>query len=405
MSDFGELKDYIKGAAIKRLSVVECDLRKSNQHEINGVQPLKKFLGDENQQFGAVFIRLDDDEENISQSSGTVTWYDSRKGNPNRSAEYRLYYSSNPAIKQASAGDVLIVILKKAGDIVLATAPADSQSERELNELFGKDIKERFNTVDFSDSHDEISLTKRYILEELGIEIKADFGRNYLEIIEKEFGGLVFPKSVLFSRLARNMCAGLDDYPDSDTALISWWDTEEAMFRQLEGELINQKLSNGFSDAEDFLSFSQTIRQRRSSRAGRALENHLAFLFDEKKIRYSWGEKTEQNKKPDFIFPSIQDYRNPDFPASSLTMLGVKTTCKDRWRQVLSEAKRVTEKHLFTLQPGITQNQTDEMIASGLQLVIPHSIHSTYSEKQRQWLWNMEEFVTRIKKLENNIQL
>ena len=27
------------------------------------------------------------------------------------------------------------------------------------------------------------------------------------------------------------------------------------------------------------------------------------------------------------------------------SMLGVKTTCKDRWRQVLSEADRIPQKH------------------------------------------------------------
>jgi hypothetical protein len=30
-------------------------------------------------------------------------------------------------------------------------------------------------------------------------------------------------------------------------------------------------------------------------------------------------------------------------------MLGVKTTCSDRWRQVLAEADRIQLKHLLTL--------------------------------------------------------
>jgi hypothetical protein len=31
-------------------------------------------------------------------------------------------------------------------------------------------------------------------------------------------------------------------------------------------------------------------------------------------------------------------------------MLGAKTTCKDRWRQVLTEAIKIPHKHLFTLE-------------------------------------------------------
>lgn len=51
------------------------------------------------------------------------------------------------------------------------------------------------------------------------------------------------------------------------------------------------------------------------------------------------------------------------FSIIACTMLGVKSTCKDRWRQVLSEAKRIDNKHLATLEPGISENQTAEMQA------------------------------------------
>ncbi len=42
-------------------------------------------------------------------------------------------------------------------------------------------------------------------------------------------------------------------------------------------------------------------------------------------------------------------------------MLAVKTTCKDRWRQILNEAQRIKPKHLLTLQEGVSHRQFDEM--------------------------------------------
>lgn len=52
-------------------------------------------------------------------------------------------------------------------------------------------------------------------------------------------------------------------------------------------------------------------------------------------------------------------------------MLGAKTTCKDRWCQVLNEADRIPNKHLFTLQRGVTRNQLQEMKDEHLTLVVP----------------------------------
>ena len=44
-----------------------------------------------------------------------------------------------------------------------------------------------------------------------------------------------------------------------------------------------------------------------------------------------------------------------NFDSNKLTMLASKTTCKDRWRQILNEADRIKIKHLFTLQQGISK--------------------------------------------------
>jgi hypothetical protein len=84
---------------------------------------------------------------------------------------------------------------------------------------------------------------------------------------------------------------------------------------------------------------------------------------------------------------------NPAFPDARLTMLGAKSTLKERWRQVLSEAQRIGEKHLLTLEPGISENQTDEMAAKRLRLVVPQPLHATYRAAQRAWLMDVAGFI------------
>ena len=61
-------------------------------------------------------------------------------------------------------------------------------------------------------------------------------------------------------------------------------------------------------------------------------------------------------------------------------MIGLKTTCKDRWRQVLNEGRRVKAKHILTLQQGITGNQLKEMQEAGVSLVVPKPLHNKYPE-------------------------
>ena len=77
-------------------------------------------------------------------------------------------------------------------------------------------------------------------------------------------------------------------------------------------------------------------------------------------------------------------------------MLGAKTTCKDRWRQVLPEADRIKHKHVLTLEPSISEEQTNGMIKENVQLVLPLSIHNTYTLKQRDWLWSMKDFISLV---------
>lgn len=154
-------------------------------------------------------------------------------------------------------------------------------------------------------------------------------------------------------------------------------------------------------DVDGFLSFSLSVQNRRKSRVGLALENHLEILFAENGLRYSRAAVTENKAKPDFLFPGVTEYRDSAFDALKLTMLGVKSTCKDRWRQVLAEADRIAAKHLLTLEPAISTNQTDEMASKQLQLVLPRSLHQSYLPAQRSWLIDVEAFISLARRRQN----
>ena len=88
----GYLSQYFEGVIAKRLSGVEVDSLKSNQHEFNGVASMKELFGTERKKLTTRFLFLDDENPPISED-GHMTWYDARANNPNRS-EYRLFFSA-----------------------------------------------------------------------------------------------------------------------------------------------------------------------------------------------------------------------------------------------------------------------------------------------------------------------
>src|SRR3546814_15515051 len=101
----------------------------------------------------------------------------------------------------------------------------------------------------------------------------------------------------------------------------------------------------------------------------------MEVVFKTQNIRYKRTATTENKSKPDFLLPGQAEYYDPAFNPLLLTMLAVKSTCKDRWRQVLAEADKIDDKHLMTLEPRISANQTSEMQAQRFQLVVTRTLH------------------------------
>jgi len=396
----GMLSDLFVGVVSKRLTLVETITPESNQHEFQGTRTFRRLLGDEDRrQIATRFLSISGEQEAFSED-GFLSWSNVRKGKP-RAAEYHLYYSTNAVTEMMQPGDRLFVALQSDGSL-LAIVTSSTTVESQLFWLFGIQEQEEFafSYQEIGEGSAELDFAARYILEELGIEPEEPEA-NQIDTLIEPFG-LIFPKTGEFSLLARNSLPQVSALEDPDRALIAWLEREEQMFRRLERRIVAERIGGGFqstngADVDGFLSFSLSVQNRRKSRAGQALEHHLQAIFNAHSVDHVRGAETENRNKPDFLFPGQVAYRDQGFPASRLTMLGAKSTLKDRWRQVLSEAVRIPEKHLLTLEPAISENQTSEMQSKNLQLVVPRSLIPTFRPLQQEWLMTLSSFLELVK--------
>lgn len=183
-----------------------------------------------------------------------------------------------------------------------------------------------------------------------------------------------------------------------DDRILARRECEFQLFRSLEEATVMPRIQEGFRTVDAFIDFANSVLNRRKSRSGRSLELQAQRVFHEEGLPHSYNEISEGRKRPDFLFPSAEDYQNSRFPADRLHMLGVKTTCKDRWRQILTEADRIEEKHLLTIQEGVSRHQFERMREENVVLVVPRALHGTYPRNLRHQLLDFEMFIGQMSK-------
>lgn len=408
----GFLSDYFVAVAVKRLSNVEANPKVSNQHEINDkASQLMRMLGETERRkkssnglgsFVGRFIYLSGEQEGISET-GSLAWYDSRRDQPHRSREWRLYYTGNAVTEAMQPGDTLLLALHENGELYFIVAPSGSSVERQLLWLFKLDrtpSDDLFAQDQKVLSTSEIDFAARFILDEIGIAF-VEPEEDFLDSLIKPFSK-TFPTTKIMAELAWKYASAPPARLDPDGAILAWVDFEERLFRRLERVVVEDRIRHGFFkesavDVDAFFSFAISAMNRRKSRAGQSLEHHLSQVFREQSLEFQQGAITERKNRPDFLFPSSAAYRDFDFPEAKLTMLGSKTSLKDRWRQILAEADRIPAKHLFTIDTGLSPAQTYQMLASNVQLVVPRKLHETYSDSQQSSILDLAQFVDLVK--------
>ncbi len=257
-----------------------------------------------------------------------VTWY----GKKTRS-EYRLtcFGKGFPYLVDDTVGDLLILIPHDLHNFIAYF-------------------------IDLPDDIEEIQAA-------LGVEVIGNWvvfggaknGLSPEDCIDKQFREVAktlttFPTGDEFSAKTRDAvlhCVHDFGKKPSDDRLMELMKAEYRLFKLIERQLCLPEVRRLFKDIDDFLKTAATLMNRRKSRAGRSMENHVQYLLKDAKVPFE--VRPQITGEPDIIIPSKAAYDDSSFPEGKLFVVGVKTTCKDRWRQVTAEAPRIEWKHLLTL--------------------------------------------------------
>ena len=299
--------------------------------------------------------------------------------------EYRLtrFGKGFPFLEDDNVGD-LMILSKMEGDLYEGFILS-----------FDEDIEDFFAAYNLSSEQTNKLIDKSsvYTPEE---ELKSYF----LDFTDAHND---FPSTDVMSAYARDSVINafkirektIEEKPDEQ--LLRWIDAEYELFKCIEIKQYGEKIKTPFASVEELVTFSNTILNRRKSRAGKSLEHHLAKIFTVSNLRFDTQVVTEENKRPDFIFPGSKEYHDFVFPADKLICLGAKTTCKDRWRQVINEADRISVKHLFTLQQGISKNQLTEMYNNNVCLVVPKPYLKSFDKSFQERILSLDKFTSMVK--------
>jgi len=296
--------------------------------------------------------------------------------------EYRLtrFGRHFPFLTDNNVGDLLI-LAKKSDDYYEAFVLSNDN-----------DIEDFFAAVSISSSETNSIIPKQF-RQEVENDILNCF-QTYIKSLDIDF-----PSTLELASNARNCYIRSNKITtdqikqNPDKEILNWLEAEYDLFKTIENNRYSGIIRTPFQSVEDLVKTANTILNRRKSRAGKSLEHHLEEIFTIFKLLFQTQVITENNKKPDFLFPNIESYNNLNFDDDKLIFLASKTTCKDRWRQVLNEADRIRVKHLFTLQQGISKNQLGEMTKYGVQLVVPKLYLKSFPPEYRANILSLESFI------------
>ena len=122
-------------------------------------------------------------------------------------------------------------------------------------------------------------------------------------------------------------------------------------------QAFSEDLERGELSFEKFDKFFLSLSQSRKVRSGGVFELIIENLL--KFLEYPIDtQKKIDNKRVDFILPSVEFYENNPL---NTVLLSAKRTTRERWKQVVPEVSQSNQFFLATIDKQITSEQLKEM--------------------------------------------
>lgn len=151
-----------------------------------------------------------------------------------------------------------------------------------------------------------------------------------------------------------------------------------------EGRLISREaiITSLINRFEVFYNICRSAKQARASRAGGSFETHMLSLLTAGGIPHS-SQYVFDGSKPDFILPSGDVYLSAEKRSDLCIILTLKTTLRERWRQVISESTGCPI-FLATLDESIPSSTLGKLQEKGITLIVPEKFKfSEYTDYER----------------------
>lgn len=370
--------------AAKILSRVEVSAEASNQHEFQAGVLRKALDLPESKTSGKLDITyVLDDEADAEGESCSYTMSNVRRKNPKRD-EFHMYYSSNQLQQRAREGDILVLSRNSNSTnlraLIVRPATELGSQIKELLDDTGARITSRFRRISA-----RLRDSSAWDLFTAAAESsRVPSAEDFLRFADTSFlkNAIEAGKIPAGKRMADEAGRLVDrmngERLDADTFMQWRLDAETTLFQHLEKAIgqreLDRLVQSGSIDFGDAAQLVMKHLQSRKSRRGQSLQNHFASLLDRESIKYTAQCKTENGEKPDFMMPGCRQYADRSFPDQRLRMVACKSILRERWDQLLNEAKRIPEKYLLTLDLGITDSTIAYIRRKRVRIFIPGSL-------------------------------
>lgn len=381
---------------VKRLARVEVEVKASHQHEFNATA-LYDQLGFQGKEVRGdltiLFYTEDGSLPHVDESEFTL--YDSRRLQPWRSREYRLYYTSKLVSKLAFVGDLFVVYREEGTTLTAIIARKGTLAERDLQRALLSEERTRIRNF--------VVVPPKPTTYEAGAELAVALLPSSPPGRTRDLATAVAQSPTLKAAIAAGAMPSTKEMASAahsialemigedrgvDVFMMRALDAETALYYEIE-EHLGQKELTAIVEAGE-LTFASVLKltgryhQSRKSRRGHSLQNHLAAIFDSEALSYTAQCTTENKEKPDFVMPGCDEYHDARFPAIRLRMVACKSRTRERWRQVLSEAARIDEKYLVTVDEDITDDVITNMRVANVRLFLPEPLIRAYYNDARE---------------------